>query len=58
MAARSATQRTLLLSFIASIAVCGLVAIFCLLTGSLSDVAVRVLTVSAAPNFGCGRGPR
>ena len=43
MAIRSKTQRTLLFGFIGSICLCGLVGIFCLLQGSLSNFAERVL---------------
>ena len=52
MALRTRTQRTLLLSFIASIAACGLVGIYCLTVGDLDDLAVHILatisTVGAA----------
>jgi len=48
MALRSQTQRTLLLSFIASIALCGLVGIYCLILGSFDDLAARVLGTTTA----------
>ena len=48
MALRSKTQRTLLLSFIASIAFCGLVGIYCLILGTFDELAGRVLITTAA----------
>lgn len=48
MAMRSTTQRTLLLSFIISIACCGLVGIYCLLLGSLGWLEGRILATTGA----------
>ena len=48
MALRSQTQRTLLLSFVASIVFCGLVGIYCLILGTFDEVAARVLLTTAA----------
>ncbi len=43
MALQSQTQRTFLFSFIGSIAVCGLVGIYCLIIGNIGNLQVRVL---------------
>lgn len=46
MKQRSATQRSLLFSFLTCIAACGLIAIFCLLTGGFSDLALNVFVTT------------
>jgi len=48
MPLRSQTQRTLLLLFIGSIGGCGLVGIYCLVLGSLGELAGRVLAMTFA----------
>ena len=48
MAMESKTQRTLLLSFIISIACCGLVGIYCLLLGRIGWLEERILGSTAA----------
>lgn len=52
MALRSKTQRTLLLGFIASICLCGVVGIFCLLHGTLGYFEGRILLSTAAIGAG------
>src|SRR5262245_32469277 len=52
MAIRSKTQRTLLLGFIASICLCGLVGIYCLLQGKLGGFECRVLLSTGAIGAG------
>ena len=47
MSMRSQTQRTLLLSFIGSIAGCGLVGIYCLLLGRMGSLEERILATTA-----------
>ena len=47
MAMRSSTQRSLLLAFIASISLCGLVGIFCLATGQMGRLEERILATTA-----------
>ena len=48
MAMRSQTQRALLFSFIASIAACGLVGIYCLLLGNMGWYSERILGTTSA----------
>ncbi len=48
MAMQSKTQRTFLLSFIISIASCGLVGIYCLLLGRLGPLEEKILGTTAA----------
>jgi ribosomal protein L37E len=52
MAIRSKTQRSLLLGFIASICLCGVVGIYCLLQGKLGSFEGRVLLSTAAVGAG------
>jgi hypothetical protein len=47
MSMRSQTQRTLLLSFIGSVASCGLVGIYCLLLGKIGSLEERILATTA-----------
>ncbi len=47
MALRSQTQRTLLLSFIASISLCGLIGVYCLILGRLTSFTERILASTA-----------
>ncbi len=48
MGMKSQTQRSLLFAFIGSISLCGLIGIYFLLIGELSDLAGRVLASTAA----------
>ncbi len=48
MALRSKTQRSLLLGFIASIAACGLVGIYCLAVGDIGELEARILLTTTA----------
>ncbi len=48
MPLRSQTQRTLLFLFIASIGLCGLVGIYCLVVGSFGDLVMRILGTNVA----------
>ncbi len=43
MAMKSQTQRTLLVGFIGSIALCGAIGVYCLLVGSFGSIQIRVL---------------
>ena len=52
MAIRSKTQRSLLLGFIGSICLCGLIGVFCLLQGRLGDFEGRVLLTTAVVGAG------
>jgi len=47
MALRSQTHRTLLLCFIASIVLCGVVGIYCLILGTFGQLQLRVLATTA-----------
>jgi hypothetical protein len=48
MAMQSQTRRTLLLGFVVSISLCGLVGIYCLIFGSFSNFEARILGSTAA----------
>lgn len=48
MAMKSQTQKSLLFAFIASISLCGLVGIYCLLVGQLGEFEARILLSTAA----------
>lgn len=45
---KSQTQKSLLFAFVASIAACGLIGIYCLLKGDIGDLEARVLGTTAA----------
>lgn len=47
MAMELKTQRVLLVGFIASISLCGVIGIFCMLLGEMSDLVARVLATTA-----------